>query len=114
MPLLTYTQENLPTPTEFRADLDRVAEMANPIDDLCMPSSKFYQLFQEGVLDEELQHCFSWFATYDIYLKEKRTLEATLMRAALQTTLLEESQDSQSRPMDFFPHRNSVLEEVAA
>lgn len=92
MPLLTYTQENLPTPAEFRADLERAAEMANPADDLIllenrlwkfeeehgMPSAKFYQLFQEGVLDEELQHCFSWYITYDVYLKEKRSLEATL------------------------------------
>jgi len=117
MPLLVYTKDNIPTPTEFRADLDEATEMANPVDDLLllakrmwqfekkydMPSAKFYQQFQDGVLNEELQHCFSWYTTYNVFLKEKHLIEATLIRAALKATAkVEESQHSENLTREDF------------
>lgn len=103
MPELVYTKDNIPTPEEFRADLERAEAMANPVDDLLMlanrlwqfeqkynmPSAEFYQKFLAGVLDDELQHCLNWFAVYDMYIDEKRALEAALMRAAIRPVDLE-------------------------
>jgi hypothetical protein len=94
---LTF-ENNLPDSKEFRQALAQAMAMTNPIDDLLMladrlreyeqkykmVSAKFYAQYQAGTLDEELQHCLEWAALYDLFLKTKRTLEATLMRAALQ------------------------------
>ena len=117
MPLLVYTKDNIPTPTEFRADLDEATEMANPVDDLILLanrlwkfeqehgllSAEFYELFQKGVLNEELQHCFSWYTTYNVFLKEKHLIEATLIRAALKATAkVEESQHSENLTREDF------------
>lgn len=41
------------------------------------------------MLDDDLQHSTEWAATYDLFLKTKRTLESTLMRAAVQPQLSE-------------------------
>lgn len=77
--------------------------VANPVDDLLhladrphhfervnrMSSPEFARRYQSGSLDDELQHCIEWIAVYDLFLKTKRALESTLMRAALQSEGIE-------------------------
>lgn len=93
---LTF-KNNLPSSDEFRQALAQAMAMTNPVDDLLelserlreyehkyhMSSDDFYQRYQAGTLDEELQHCIDWAALYDMFLKTRRVLEATLMRAAM-------------------------------
>jgi hypothetical protein len=93
---LTFTN-SLPSSGEFRQALAQAIAMTNPVDDLLALSSRlreyeqkhhissgdFYQRYQAGTLDEELQHCIEWAAVYDLFLKTRRILEATLMRAAM-------------------------------
>ena len=92
---LTF-DDSLPPSDEFRQALAQAVSMTNPVDDLLklsdrlreyeqkhhMASDEFYQLYQAGSLDEDLQHCIEWAAVYDLFLKTHRILEATLMRAA--------------------------------
>lgn len=102
MPELIFEGE-LPTADEFRQSLVEAMAMTNPIDDLLelatrlhdyeqmyqIASADFYQRYQSGTLDDELQHCTDWAATYDLFVKTKRMVEATLMRAAVQPELSE-------------------------
>ncbi len=91
----------LPSSEEFRRRLAQAMSMANPVDDLLelagrlheyeekyrMSSAEFYRRYQAGTLDDELQHCVDWAATYDLFIKTRRLVEATLMRAAIQPEL---------------------------
>ena len=102
MPEVTFVG-NAPTPAEFRQALAEVMSAANPIDDLLMlagrlgeyerkyrvPSASFALRYQDGKLDDEMQHCIEWAVTYDLFVKTKRVVEATLMRAAVQPELAE-------------------------
>jgi hypothetical protein len=102
MPKLVYGN-TLPPPEEFQQDLNKAMAAANPIDDLLelahelrefeqkygMSSEDFYLRYQAGALDDELQHCIEWTATYRIFLKTKHLLESTLMRIAVQPALFE-------------------------
>ena len=54
-----------------------------------MSSDDFFRGYQAGTLDEELQHCLEWAAAYNLFLKTRRMLEATLMRAAMLPELSE-------------------------
>ncbi len=95
--------QGLPTPEEFRQRLAQALAETNPVDDLLtlsnqlrdfeqryqMSSDDFYQRYQEGELDDELQHCIAWAAAYELFVKTRRALEATLMRAAVQPELSE-------------------------
>ena len=97
MPVLTYTEGNIPTSEQFRKDLEDASKRANPVDDLLelagllqayehqygMKSEEFYRKFQAGQLDDELQHCMKWAAFYDTYLRTRRVLELSLMRSAV-------------------------------
>lgn len=97
MPKLVYERE-LPDSEEFRRTLAEAEGRANPVDDLLelsddlraferrfqMPSPEFYERYQAGSLDDELQHLVEWAATYDLFLNTKRKLEAALMRAAVE------------------------------
>jgi hypothetical protein len=105
MPKLSYKNE-LPSSDEFQKALTQAMANANPVDDLLelandlwefeqkhqMSSADFYHKYRAGSLDDELQHCIEWVATYDFFLKTKRQLEKALMRAAIQPEL------SESRP----------------
>lgn len=96
MPKLNYKNE-LPSPEEFQKALAQAIANTNPVDDLLelagdlwnyeqkyqLTSTDFYEQYQAGSLDDELQHCVEWAATYDFFLQTKRKLEAALMRAAL-------------------------------
>ena len=102
MPKLTY-KNVLPSPDEFQKALAQAVANTNPIDDLLelanelwefeqkyqLSSADFYEKYQAGLLDDELQHCIEWVATYDFFMKTKRKLEAALMRAAIQPETLE-------------------------
>jgi len=93
---LTF-MNGLPALGEFRQTLAQAMAMTNPVDDLLelsarlyefeqkyvMSSDDFYQRYQAGTLDDALQHCVEWAAVYDLFLKTRRMLEATLMRAAM-------------------------------
>ena len=99
---LTY-KGGLPSSDEFRRALNDSLTMTNPIDDLLtladrlrgfeqkynLTSADFYRQYQAGTLDDELQHHVEWAAVYDLFVKIKRVLEATLMRAAIQPGLSE-------------------------
>jgi hypothetical protein len=105
MPKLTY-ENQLPSSDEFQKALAQAMAETNPVDDLLglasdlwefeqkyqMSSADFYEKYQTGSLDDELQHCIEWVATYDFFVKTKRKLEAALMRAAIQPDLLEPTQ----------------------
>jgi hypothetical protein len=102
LPLLVYENE-LPSLDEFQKALAQAMSATNPVDDLLelandlwefeqkyrMSSVEFYEKYQAGSLDDELQHCLEWVATYDFFVKTKRKLEAALMRAAIQPELPE-------------------------
>jgi len=91
-------QGALPSPEEFRQTLAQAQAAANPVDDLlalsarlhvyeqryALASDAFYRQYQAGTLNEELQHAVEWVALYDLFIKTKRMLEATLMRVAVQ------------------------------
>jgi hypothetical protein len=98
MPMLVY-EGRLPTPEQFKIDWENVLAATNPIDDLLalvgelyhfeqkynMASEEFYQKYTDGTLDDELQHCLIWAATYRMFTKCKRQIENVLMHAAIQT-----------------------------
>lgn len=102
MSSLTFKDE-LPLPNEFKKILSQTINNTNPVDDLLqlanqlwdfeqkhpMSSADFYENFETGKLEEELQHCIEWAATYNFFIKTKRKVEATLMRAAIQPELFE-------------------------
>ena len=97
MPVISYTEGNIPTPEQFSKDLAEAIGKANPVDDLLeladllqgfeqqygMKSEDFHRQFQAGQLDDELQHCMKWEAFYDAYLRTRRVLELSLMRSAV-------------------------------
>lgn len=94
-------KDKLSSSEEFRRMLVEAMSATNPVDDLLelagqlhayeqkyqMSSASFYQRYQTGMLDDELQHCVEWAATYDLFMKTKRIVEATIMRAAIQPEL---------------------------
>ncbi|GEM_PF-1432456 len=100
MPMLVY-EGRLPSPEQFKMDWENALATTNPIDDLLalvgdlrhfeqkygMTSEEFYQKYTAGILDDELQHCLIWAATYRMFVKCKRQIENALMRAAIQTEL---------------------------
>ena len=104
MPSITY-QGKLPPPDEFRESLAEAMANANPVDDLLelanglwqfegqykLSSADFYSAYQAGTLDDELQHCIQWAATYETFVKTKRKLESALMRAVVQPETLEQA-----------------------
>jgi len=102
MPQLTYSH-GLPPLDKFRRELVQAMAATSPVDDLLdlarhlreyeekhhMLSDVFYRQYQAGALNDELQHCVEWAATYDLFIKTKHVVEATLMRAAIQPELRE-------------------------
>lgn len=96
MPKLSY-KGTLPPRDEFRQSLAQAIAATNPVDDLLqlsdqlrqyeqtyqLSSADFFQKYQAGTLDEPLQHCTEWAATYNLFMKIKRTLEATQIRAGI-------------------------------
>ena len=88
---------------EFKKALTDAMVNTNPVDDLLelannlwkfeqkhqMSSADFYEKFQTGSLEDELQHSIEWVATYDFFIKTKRKLETALMRAAVQLEIPE-------------------------
>jgi hypothetical protein len=101
MPELIF--QNFPASSEFRQAIAQAINIANPVDDLLELSSRlhefeernglssadFYQKYQAGALPDSHQHCIEWASVYDLFLKTKRMLESTLMRAALQPEMSE-------------------------
>ncbi|MCB9079885.1 MAG: hypothetical protein H6631_19950 [Anaerolineaceae bacterium] len=87
MSKLTYENE-LPPTDEFQKVLAEAMANTNPVDDLLelannlwefeqkyqMLSADFYEKYQTGSLNDELQHCTEWVATYDFFIKTKRTV----------------------------------------
>ena len=104
VPSITY-QDRLPPPGEFQESLAEAMANANPVDDLLelanglwqfeeqyqLPSADFYSAYQAGTLDDELQHCIQWAATYETFVKTKRKLESALMRAVVQSETLKQA-----------------------
>jgi hypothetical protein len=96
-------KSELPAPEEFRTMLADAMSSANPVDDLLalsdqlreyervhgLSSARFYQQYQAGTLDDNLQHCVEWAATYDLFLETKHRLELALMQAAIRSDLSE-------------------------
>ena len=97
MPKLSYTAETMPSSEEFQRQLTQAFAEANPVDDLLMlveelrqyerqysmTSAAFFRQFQAGALNDELQHCIEWAATYDVFLEIKRSIEVGLMQVAI-------------------------------
>ena len=88
MPKLTYKNE-LPPAAEFQKALAEAMANTNPVDDLLklandlwefeqkyqMSSVGFYEKYQAGALDDELQHCIEWVTTYDFFIKTARYIQ---------------------------------------
>ena len=88
MPKLTY-EKNLPSSEEFQKALAQALANTNPVDDLLelagdvwqyeqkhqLTSADFYEKYQAGSLDDTLQHCVEWAATYDFFLQTKCRME---------------------------------------
>lgn len=84
--------------TEFGTLLHEAMSTANPIEDLLslaqelhiyeqrygLPSADFFAAYEQGKLPEPLAHEVGWAATYDMFLRLKQKIEATLMRSALE------------------------------
>ena len=82
MPKLIF-KDKLPSEEEFQKALTQATANTNPVDDLLelsnqlrdfeqkyqMSSVAFYEKYQAGSLDDELQHCIEWAATYQLFLK---------------------------------------------
>lgn len=102
MPELIY-KDGLPAPEEFTKELSSAWANSNPVDDLLilanqlwafeqkyqMSSAGFYEKYQAGLLDDELQHCVEWAATYKFFNQTKRQVESALIRAAVRPESLE-------------------------
>lgn len=97
MARLTFTKDNLPTPEEFERMLEEAMERSNPVDELLevaeelrerygMTSKEFYEQFQRGALDDELQHCIGWAAAFETFNELKRVVESALIREAVITS----------------------------
>lgn len=102
--MLQYTFENeWPANNLFKQTLNQILNQTNPVDDLLtlagqlwefeqtyhLSSSEFYNRYQAGLLDDTLQHCVEWAATYSFFLKTKRQVEVALMRSAVQSPIPE-------------------------
>jgi len=99
---LTFSK-GLPESDAFRQALAQAIATSNPIDDLLelsarlyefeqryqISSNDFYKRYQDGALEDELQHCIEWVAVYELFMKTRQVLEATLMRAAIRSELSE-------------------------
>ncbi len=97
--MTTLTFNGLPPSGEFRKTLAQALATASPVDDLLelshrlfeyeqehrMPSADFYQQYQAGTLDDDLQHCVDWAAVYDLFVKTKRIIDALIYPAAAKT-----------------------------
>lgn len=97
MAKLTVSPATKVSVAEFETFLGKMMATANPIEDLLsladelhvyeqqhgMSSSAFFAAYEQGKLPEPLAHEVAWAATYDMFLRLKQKLEATLMRAAL-------------------------------
>ncbi len=102
MPKLIFKNQ-LPSTEEFQKLLAQAMAETNPVDDLLelshtlreyeqkyqLSSVDFYEKYQAGALDDELQHCVEWAVTYEFFLKTKRQLEMALMRVAVQPQFVE-------------------------
>jgi hypothetical protein len=96
---LHFTQEDMPTPEEFRRMLKEAVAKSNPVDELIelshelyeleqrygMSSAEFYEKYQRGELgdDEDIMH---WATVYESFLMLKQSLEAALIREAVWRT----------------------------
>ena len=97
MSTIRITKGKLPTSRQFRRMLRKAVAESNPLDDLLdltrklrdyevrydLTSEMFYERFQRGELDDELQHCLAWAATYEMFLTLRDRLEAALVRDAV-------------------------------
>ncbi|HID53667.1 MAG TPA: hypothetical protein EYP41_16740 [Anaerolineae bacterium] len=91
MPELIY-KDKLPPPEEFTKAVSSAWVSSNPVEDLLvlanqlwafeqeyqMLSADFYEKYQAGLLEDELQHCFEWSAAYDFFIETKRLVESAL------------------------------------
>jgi len=98
MAKLAFSSETKVSVAEFETLLHETMSTANPIDDLLslaeelyayeqqhsMSSPTFFAAYEQGELPEPLAHEVAWAATYDMFLRLKQKIEATLMRAALE------------------------------
>ncbi len=96
-------KNKLPDSNEFQKVLSQTLMSTNPVDDLLELSKKlneyeqkyklssvqFIQRYQAGLLDDNLQHCLEWVATYDLFVKIKQLLESALMRSAIELEVME-------------------------
>jgi hypothetical protein len=98
MAKLVFSSETKVPVAEFETLLHETMASANPIDDLLslaeelyayeqqhgIASAVFFTAYEQGELPESLAHEVAWAATYDMFLRLKRKIEATLMRLALE------------------------------
>ena len=98
MAKLELSSQTTPSVADFQAMLHETMSTANPIEDLLalteklhayeqqhnISSSAFSAAYERGELPESLAHEVAWAATYDMFIRLKRRLETTLMRAAME------------------------------
>ena len=57
-----------------------------------MTSAEFYKQFQQGALDDELQHCIGWAAAFETFDELKRVIGNALMREVVWHEMAPESE----------------------
>ena len=96
MTRLTFTQDNLPTPEEFKRLLSEAMEQSNPVDELLelslelyelerefgVKSAKFYEKYQHGEMGDDGK-VMRWAMLYHSFLERKQRVEAALVREAV-------------------------------
>lgn len=97
MPRITIDNIKDWPPERFEATLREAIESTSPVDALIatverltryeekfeMKTPEFYEKFMRGEMGDAKDY-IAWAGTYEIFLRQKRRLEVTLMNAALQ------------------------------
>ncbi|NKQ34559.1 MAG: hypothetical protein HF973_02980 [Chloroflexi bacterium] len=92
MPELIY-KDKLPPPEEFTKALSSTWVSSNPVEDLLVLanqlwafeqeyqilSADFYKKYQTGLLEDALQHCLEWVATYEFFIETRRQIESAIV-----------------------------------
>ncbi len=96
MARLVFTQDNLPTPEEFRRLLLEAMVDSNPVDELLelaeelgeyerryeLSSAEFYKRYQRGEMGDE-REIMRWAMLYGAFIEHKSRIETALMREAI-------------------------------
>ncbi len=96
MTKLTFTQDNLPSATQFRELLEQAETRNSTMDDLLgllrqlvhfekeynLTSDVFYARFMRGEMGDEMDF-IKWVGRYELYLETKQELDSSLAKMSV-------------------------------